>query len=216
MGINIKGMVGKRSLGQGASDMVRMAREGELLVSENHGRYYQKNSEGDAFVLSTPLAGITLGPTHTVATLGNTATPIFTLLNSGSFNIAINREFLATLSGTPAPGSWWWYRANAQSASAMTALTDNLTSAKTLTEDAPSGLKVGIGKVLTGFSGLLIAYKPLGALNSVTAGLGAIDKETAGAIVIAPGNLIALLAPAAGTTHVVQASLDLTKIEVSA
>jgi hypothetical protein len=43
-----------------------------------------------------------------------------------------------------------------------------------------------------------------------------VDRETAGSIIVAPGQLLALLAPGAGTTHAVHVAIDVTKIEVSA
>jgi hypothetical protein len=106
--MQMNAQVGRASSANGSTPTVRAAREGELVVTQNHGRYYQKVSENDAVVVSTPLIGVTLAATHTVATLGATATPVITLMNGGDFNIAINREYIATLSGTPAAGSWWW------------------------------------------------------------------------------------------------------------
>ncbi len=208
--------VGKQSNANGSNPVIRSSREGDLIVSENHGRYYQKTSEGEAFVVSTPLTGLTLAATHTTATLTATSTPLITLFNGGTLNIAINREFIATLSGTPAAGSYWWYVATGQQASALTLLTDTGVNSRNLISDTPSGLKIGIGKALTGLVGSLVLYKPVGSLGTVTAGLGQVDHDEAGAIIVAPGNLIALLAPAIGTTHIVHASVDITRIEVSA
>lgn len=208
--------VGKQSAANGTNPVARAAREGDVVVTENQGRYYQKAAEGDEFVFATPLAGLTLAATHTTATLGATATPIVTIFNGGTFNIAINREFVATLSGTPGAGTYWWYIANAQSGSTLTALTDTGINAKTLLTDTPSGVKIGLGKALTGLTGSLVLYKPVGSLNTVTASLGVIDRDEAGAVIVAPGQLIALMAPAAGTTHVIHAAVDVTKVEVSA
>ena len=208
--------VGKSSSANGTNPVARAAREGELVITENHGRFYQKTAEGDAFVVASPIAGVTLAATHTTATLGATATPVITLMNGGTFNIALNREFIATLSGTPAAGSWWWFLANNQQASALTLLTDTGVSSKSLLPDLPSGLKVGIGKALTGLVGSLLPFKPVGNMNTVTAGLGVIEHDTSGAIILAPGQLLALMAPAAGTTHIVHAQLDITKVEVTA
>jgi hypothetical protein len=211
--MQMNAQVGRASNANGSTPTVRAAREGELVVTQNHGRYYQKVAENDAVVVSTPLIGVTLAATHTVATLGATATPVITLMNGGAFNIAINREYIATLSGTPAAGSWWWMLATGQQPSALTLLTDGGVSARNLIADTPSGLRVGVGKALTGLTGNLVPYKPVGAMNTVTAALGVIDRDTDGAIILSPGMLLALMAPAAGTTHIVHASLDITKIE---
>lgn len=208
--------VGKQSNSNGSNPVIRSSREGDVIVSENHGRYYQKTAEGEAFVIATPLTGLTLAATHTTATLTATSTPLITIFNGGALNIAINREFIATLSGTPASGSYWWYVATGQQGSALTLLTDNGINTRNLISDAPSGVKIGVGKALTGLVGSLVAFKPLGTLGTVTAGLGQLDREEAGSVIVAPGNLIALLAPAIGTTHVVHASVDITRIEVSA
>jgi hypothetical protein len=207
--------IGKQSNSNGAQPVVRGVREGELLVTENQGRFYQKNAEGDGWAFATPLAGLTLAATHTTATLGATSTPLITIFNGGTYNIAVNREYVATLSGTPGPGSYWWYIATAQSGAALTTLTDVGINAKNFTADVPSGIKLGLGKALTGLVGSMILYKPCGALNTVTATLGVLDHSTDGAIIVPPGQLIALLAPAAGTTHVVHASVDITQVEVS-
>lgn len=211
--------IGKQNNAAGALSTARAAREGELITTQNHGDFYQKLAEGDGFSIGTLLAGLTLAATHTTATLTAAATPVITLFNAGTMNIAVNRLFVGTLSGTPGAGTWWWYKANGQSASALTLLTDanaNSVNAKTLTSDAPSGLKIGVGKALTGLIGGLELYKPAGNLGAITAGLGFFDANVNGNLIIAPGQMICLMAPAIGTTHIVHASLDITKAEVSA
>lgn len=212
----LQGQVGKQTAANGSTPNLRANREGDLVVTHNHGDYYQKNSEGDGFILSTPLAGVTLAATHTTATLGATATPVITVFNGGAANIAINREFVGTLSGTPGAGNWWWALATGQQASALTLLTDLGVKTKDFSPSNPGGVKAGFGKALTGLTGSLVLYKPCGHLNTVTVGLGQIDRETKGAIIVPPGALLALLAPAVGTTHVVHASIDTTQVEVSA
>ena len=213
--MQINTQVGKQSDANGTSPIARSVREGELAVTENQGRYYQKNAEGDGYVAATPLTGITLAATYTTATLTATSTPIITIMNGGTTNIAVNRAYVATLSGTPGAGSYWWYVANAQSSAALTLLTDTAINSKSLVPDVPSGVKLGLGKALTGLVGSMVLYKPAGSLNTVTASLGVFDSEVAGSVIVAPGQLIALLAPAAGTTHVIHASADITSIEVS-
>ena len=205
--------VGKQSNSSGAQANLRSNREGDLLVSENLPRFYQKVAEGDVFSATTPLAGVTLAATHTTATLGATATPIITIFNGGTLNIAINRTYLATLSGTPAAGSYYWYVAPTQVGSALTLLTDTTINNKTFITDTPSGVKIGYGKALTGLVGNLTQLRPAGTLNTVTASLGFIDDKTEGVVIVPPNGLIALMATATGTTHVVNASVELIKVE---
>jgi hypothetical protein len=213
----LQSQIGKQSNANGATPNIRGLREGDLAVSQNHGDYYTKNAEGDAFSVSTLLAGITLAASHTIATLTAAATPVISIFNGGTKNISINREYVGTLSGTPAPGNWWWYAATGQQGTALTTLTDLGVNSKTYgtSSDLGEGVKLGLGKALTGLTGPLIQYKPCGSLNTVTAGLGVIDRETQGSIIVPPGILLALLAPAIGTTHVVHASIDLTRVEVT-
>jgi hypothetical protein len=207
----------KLSLANGTSGKKRSNVEGDAVVSQNLQRFYQKVSENDAFSIVTPVAGVTLAATHAVATLGATATPVVTIMNGGTTAIVVNKAIITTLSGTPAAGAWWWAQAQSQSANTFTLLTDAATqsfSMRTGVTDAPSSVRVGVNKALTGLVGNLVPFKIVSGFNTVTASLGNIVEETDGSVVVLPGAVLCLMAPAAGTTHVVQVGVEIVRVEL--
>jgi hypothetical protein len=211
----LNSLVGKTNNTNGSSPTTRGGREGDMIVSENLGRYYQKASEGDTWVVSTPLAGITLGAANTTATLGNTSQPIIAIANGNpTTNIAINKLIVSTLSGTPAAGTWWWAILSGQSAATFTALTSSAYNSKTWMTSTDLGIssKIGINQALTGLTGTLVPNRIAGNLGTVTAALGTFQEEIAGSIIIPYNSIACLLAPGAGTTHIVHASAEIITV----
>lgn len=212
--MNIQAQVGKQTNSNGANPTVRANAEGDIVISENFGRYCQKTLEGDAYVISTPSAGVTLTIPNTAFTLGSSSIPIITIVNGGTRNISINKLMISTVSGPPAAGTWWWAAAVGQTPSAFLSLSSSGFNTKTwvTTTDLGASARIGIGQGLTGLNGSLSLVRIAGNLDTVTAGLGTYIEEIAGSIIIPPNGLIGLLAPAVGTNHVVHASVELITI----
>lgn len=214
MSQTMKGQVGKQTLANGSKSEVRQVREGELAVTTIHGDYYQKVAEGDAYVLNAQ--NITLAAANTIATLGATCQPIIGIFNGGSKNIAVNRVRVATRSGTAGAGGFFWAIAAGQSPSALTLMTSTGTVKKTYASGLPSGVKLSINQALTGLIGSLTVNEIAGSLNTVTASLGYFESTSNGEIIVPAGAILCLLATNIGTTHAIDASVNITEVEVTA
>ena len=214
----VSGIVNKLFSKNGTTpSAIRQAVEGDLVVTENQGKFFQKVSEGDAYVLNIPISGTALGATSTTAALGTlaTATPIFSIANGGTQNISINKEYLATITGTPVVGSFVWYTVNGITLSALSALTDSSQNKLGGANGLPANVKCGVFKALTGIgTPTPNLYDYFGSMNTVTASVGVIDKEVNGDIVVPPNTLLFCLAPT-GATHTVHGSVNFTAINVA-
>ena len=97
----IQGQVGTAIGQDGAQNNLRQARTSELIVSQNHGRYYEAASRGNLFnlTLSAATTGVSAG--NLVAAAANAATQfaIWNPLGSG-FNMSILKTHIGIISGT--------------------------------------------------------------------------------------------------------------------
>lgn len=82
----------------------RAQRDGSLIVAESHGKWYEAASRGTVFHATTLTAGIAL---IVSATTGNHPT-LWNPNSVGSFNAELVKIVAARVSGTDAPGAWYW------------------------------------------------------------------------------------------------------------
>ncbi len=82
----------------------RAQRDGSLIVSESHGKYYEGLSRGLIYKATTLTAGIAL---ILAATTGNHPT-LWNPNAAGSFNAEFLQLNASRVSGTDAPGAWYW------------------------------------------------------------------------------------------------------------
>jgi hypothetical protein len=107
----IQGQIGQVTGQDGAQNNLRQARTSELIVSQNHGRYYEATSRGNMFSLTMTAsvggvaAGHLLTNTYQGTPLANQATQfaIWNPLGSG-INMSIMKVFVGIVSGTPPGG----------------------------------------------------------------------------------------------------------------
>jgi hypothetical protein len=102
MDVIIQGRVGDISVGDGATPALRLGRDGNLIMSELHGRYFEQSFRGNLFV-ACQTAGVT------IAIVAGTA-PSFSLFNpasSGVYLSVVRWEMVLTVAAaTPVIGAY--------------------------------------------------------------------------------------------------------------
>lgn len=209
----IQGQVGAstQSIAPGTTPPVRLGQLGDVVVSELHGRLYETNYRGALF--TTFINGLTIASTHATPIAAGTGTPIIGIQNpagSGK-NIVLYRIQQATTSGTPGGPLVWNIIPNPQN------ITQTATTAYSNSTLQPSGsiTRIFNNVALTG-STAGVAFRNAGGSAAVAA-TGAILTYTElydGALIVAPGTMLALAATAAGTSHVINVYAEWEEIPV--
>ena len=101
----IQGQVGQIAGTDGSQPNLRQGRTGELIISQNHGRYYETASRGNMFSLTLYASGSTPVAGNLVGAAANAATQfaIWNPLGSG-FNMSILKTNIGIISGTVVGG----------------------------------------------------------------------------------------------------------------
>jgi hypothetical protein len=209
--------VGQQTTGQGG---LRKTVRGELIVAESLGRYAIDSLNGNIFHANTIGAGVTLAAANALGTAvpaAGAAQPILGLLNpaSSGVNLVINKALVATLFGTPAGGFMFGFLPNTQAALYTGTQSNKGVKANTLTS---SSLAVVLPNLaVTGTTVQFVELKQLGGPAAVAAGAGVYTafEEVAGDVIIPPGAVIGIFAVAAGTSHLVKASLQWAEVPVT-
>lgn len=213
MGVTIEGQVGPRYVTDGAETEVRLTRSGGVVTADGHARFFEPASRGLVFAGGTALAGTTIvaGNVAPPAAAAATVLSVYNPVGSG-VTVEILRAFLQHVSGTPGAGAWAW--CVSFGSTAVTAVQNNFnvtgaTGQQSNGNGAPRA-KIFTQTALTGGSAQLnyrtIMNQFAGALAATTPNLSWIDP-TDGEIVLPPGSIATLAPPAAGTTHIVAASI---------
>lgn len=183
--------------GQGAQGL-RAGREAELIMSELHGKYYEKNSRGGMF--GSAWNAVTVAATHVSPLAAGTGTPIWALYNpiGSNVNCAILKVLQDLTSGTPGGPLLWNLIPVPQNISAANTLPVSLL----LNSPVSSVAKIWTNTALTGSSAGTLLW-PEGGFAAVAAGAGiqSLMNLHDGDIIVPPGSMIALCAYATGTTH---------------
>lgn len=212
----IQGQVGPASYVDGNQPGAgfRQGRQGEMTVSELHGRFYEQAARGNLFSGGMALTAIN-AVTFTAATLGPTATPIAGLWNptTSGVNAVILQATLSLIQTAlivtgPAPFVWavstgnpvgstgaapWNRKTLAQSGSVM----------KNLAGVALTGLTANLAIVHASALGGGANYN----ISSTGTGAGFVPFHSAsienfdGALIIPPGGVLALLATTTPVAH---------------
>jgi len=138
MGLKVDTFVGPSNLTDGAHEDIplRMGRDGSLVVSQNHGKFYQAAKRGNMYVATNPTA-ITM---KAVATLTNVPI-LWNPMGSGVCLEVIRLEMTQTAVTPATPSAFLWYSgyagAEAGTAGALPAFTNI----------APINMLWGSGKV---------------------------------------------------------------------
>lgn len=178
------------------------------------GQFNESARRGLVYSACTPLTGLAAIAAANLSPLpANTGQPLVGLFvpSNANFKVYITRAKIWSVSGTPGAGAFAW---NIIPQSIITGASTRGVSH--LTGALESGASVYLNTVTTGSqAGVLIrGIGPSNFAGALAAGAGQLlyEELTDGDIVCAPGNMVALAAPAAGATWIVGASL--TWVEV--
>jgi hypothetical protein len=178
---------------------LRAGRELELIMSENHGRYYEKNSRNGLFGVAWN--AVTIAATHNTPLTAGTGTPITSIYNpiGSGVNISITKVIQHLTSGTPAGALVWNNVPLPQNITAASATP----IAMLLNAPVASVAKTWTNTAVTGSSAGLLLF-PEGGFAAVAAGAGVntLVTEHAGDLIIPPGSMLALCSYGTGTTHI--------------
>ena len=225
-----QGQVGPQNNADGASPLqgFRQGKQGDMVASELHGRYYEQNYRGNVFSGGLPLTAINAA-TFTTATLGNTSTPILGVWNpitSGVNAVLIAAKLsiaLTALQNTGcAPFVW------AVSVGNTAPMTNGLVPWKRNTlQQAGSALKNLAGVALAGLINNLVVMgaSAVGGGNGyniaslgTAAGFSTMNASAVefldGLIIVPPGGVLALLATTTPVAHSAAGSLIWEEVPV--
>lgn len=209
-------LVGPQTAGDGSTPVMRGGRQGDGIVSELHGRFYETNFRGNLYSGGTTTTAINAA-TFTTATLGATCTPILGIWNplTNTVNAVLMQALLQiviTALQNTGGGPFVWATATGQSA--ITTGNQPL-NRKTLLQSG-SSVKDMSGLALTGLVGNLTVRSGSGVAGGNIHNIASLDtaagyptilqpsiQNVDGEWIIPPGGVLALLAT---TTPVAQSS----------
>lgn len=197
----------------GAKPIARGGRQGDVIVSMLHGRYYETNYRNNLYsvgMTSTALSANTIS-------LSATTTPIVGVWNplSSTVNLVmLKAKCLITAAGANAvaPGAFVW-ATSLGNAAITTGL--NPLNRKTLAAAGSQAKGFNITTALTGLTSALVVQKAA-AFGTLVAAQGATAtpfisgdgvEEFDGALIVPPGGVLALLNTVSTTTVSVASSL---------
>jgi len=199
MALQIATQVGKQTNTDGMTQqLLRTGREGDLMVSEVHGRYYEKNVRGGMF--GSAFNAVTILATHNTPLTAGTGTPITSIYNpiGSGVNLSIVKVIQHLTSGTPAGALVWNNVPNPQNITAAASAPISMT----VNAAVASVAKLWTNTAVTGSSTGVLIF-PEGGFAAVAAGAGVntLVTEHAGDLIIPPGSMLALCSYGTGTTH---------------
>lgn len=222
------GNVGIANYGDGTVQPIRMGRQGDMDVSELHGRFYEQNFRGNLFIGGMTLTAIN-NATFTTGTLTASCTPILGLFNpsTSSVNAVVLQVSLAavlTALTATGPGGFVW-----ASSVGNTAVSTGSTplNGKTL-QAAGSQVKFfAASPALTGltnnltvqFGSALNVGQPYN-ISEVATAAGFMTQPSAsvenldGSLFCPPGGVIALLATTTPVAHSVVGAIRWEEVSV--
>ena len=207
----ISGQVGIQTAADGVGTQpFRQARTTELVVTDAHGKYYETVARGNAY------SQVVTGAAATAFTGGAAGTPLISIYNpvgSGKnlvvLFVGVASRVASTLAGTV--GFNLWAGVSAANTGTATTPRNMLTLAQT------GSVAISSSNAATTGTTAINLVMPLGSYYWATAA-GAIIApaffDVAGAVVCAPGNLVALGGTAALTTATYDVSMVWEEIAI--
>lgn len=224
----IQGHVGPSSVGDGVDLDIRMGRQGDQIVSELHGRFYEQAFRSAIFTGGMTTTAIN-NATFTSATTGATATPILGLWNpmsSGVNCVLIQAQLAVTMSALQATGGgpYVWMVAtgnNAISTGAVPYNTKTLAASGSLTKNMSGAALTGMtgtlaimrGSSLGGGSASNAAF--LGTAVAMQSTLFGFVENFDGSIIVPPGGVLALMATTTPVAHSAASGLIWEEVPVA-
>lgn len=215
-------IVGPQANSDGSLNIVRSGKQGELMASQLHGRFYEQNYRGNVFGLGISNTAAT--SLNAIATgLTATATPIVGAYNppTSSVNLVILKAIVVTstiANSAVSPGGFMWCGAVGQTIS--TGLVPY--NQKTLTKVGAQGQAFTMTTVMTGLSGSVVAIRAssISPFNAAGAGTavsllgGASVEEPEGLLIVPPGGVLGLFAQVSSSTYSASVALIWEEVPV--
>lgn len=210
------GVVQELTITDGSQSVLSMDRQGTLKITNSRARFAEATSRGRVFSVSTSVTGVTV----TAAMVAPPAAAAVTFLslynpynNTKDFEVLVVN--FANISGTPGVGVWSYCISTANTA-ALTASANLTVRAQ---RSGSSTAQCYSNTALTGGLVHVVArVAPISqfgaAIASGTAGLVAQDILD-GSLIVAPGQVLTLAAPATGTSHIAAASITWQEVAIS-
>lgn len=205
-----QGRVGPSSTADGGIVPLRLARSGELNVSDAHARYQEAVVRGNVYTGTAIQA--TVATTNNSPLTANTGVPlvgIFNPANSGK-NLVILRATVCNVSGTAAAQPLFVWNVISAPAGITAAGTNGVNN---LSFTANSAARLFPNSAITG-SLVATALRPIGgftgafATSGTAGGSACTTEETAGEIIVPQGAFAGIaVGNGAGTTWIVSASM---------
>jgi hypothetical protein len=218
--LGIEGRVGPNIASDGSEDAVRLGRDLSVIVSDGHGSNYEACSRGRIFSAMTSAAGTTIVAAN-VTPVAAAAATILSIYNpaSSGVNVEILKTWVNFISGTPGAGAFVYNVAFMQniSASSNNQGVAGLSPVPNLPNGGVGSAKAFVQTALTGGTGAQILLRPMGislfaaAIAGTTPVLAFYDPVD-GEIVLPPGALLSIAAPAVGTTVLVAAGITFQEV----
>ncbi len=202
--------IGPQTKGDGTYGSLRGGKQGQLITSHLHGKFYEQCSRGNVYQGRSASGGIAI----IVPATGGGHPTLWNPLGSG-VNLSLISLRLSYVSGTHAPGAFEWaYTANAGAAAA----TGSPIATATLV--ASTNMLVGSGNVGAGlwspttntFTAAPVFFAPIGVGLHTGAAATAIGptrivENYDGEFVLAPGSAMSLCYQTTTTTALFQVGL---------
>lgn len=202
-------IVGPQNNSDGTLNVIRSGKQGEQMISQLHGRFYEQNYRGNVYGLGISNTAAT--SLNAIATgLSATATPLVGAYNppTSGVNLVLLKAIVvtSTIANTAvSPGGFMWCGATGQTVS--TALVPY--NQKTLAKSGAQGQAFTMTTVMTGLSGNLSVirassispFNAAGASTAVTLLGGASIEELEGLLIVPPGGVVGLFGQVSSTTY---------------
>ena len=215
MGFTFTGAVGPSILNDGLQPNfgIRAARDSSLVVQESHGKWTEQVSRGNVFHATTLTAGVAI---IVAATTGNHPT-LWNPTTSG-FGAEFIGLKIGRVSGTDAPGAWYWASTIAAGSTIATAgpvaTFTNVAALNALVGGSPaSDAIMRWAPAVNTYTAAPVFYAPVG-ITMFTGTVAAVIAEIQlmidfdGTMGVAPGSAISLCTQVATSTALY--SIDLT------
>jgi hypothetical protein len=212
--VDVRGRAGADVLQDGAVGKMRLGKSAEQIVQSLHGRFYEANYRGDVFSGGMGLTSIA-NVTYTAGTLGATCTPVLGVWNPAASDVnlvvvqAILNVTMTALQAT-GPGGFVWASSPNNGALTLGAQPLNRktlqqagSAARDMTNVALTGLTNNLvvrgAAALGGGSALALAF--LATAVAMQTPQVPYVEQLDGAIIVAPGTVLALLATTTPVAH---------------
>jgi hypothetical protein len=225
--VAITGRVGPDTLTDGAQAKLRQGKNAEAIVQELHGRWYETNYRGNVYSAGMGFTSIS-NATYTVATLGNTCTPVVGVWNPTGTGVNLVILYATLGVGVTAlqatgcgPFVWCMSIGNGAISTgaqplSRSALTLTGSKARDMTNVALTGLTNNLvqrfASSLGGGSNVQAAFLQTQA-GAVTPQVSSVE-QLEGSLIVPPGGVLALLAAATGVAHSATSGLVWEEIPV--